>query len=108
MFLDSARLITIILIKYSSQNTSTYDHRLRRTGHPVRSAKPKPEIGRLVVGWVTTSEYLLLYVFKVLFCCYGFSAKRGDPKMRKQLWRGSDGTTSDGDLRLSIRRGNEV
>jgi hypothetical protein len=41
----------------------TYDHRLRRNGHPVRSAIHKPQIGRLVVGWVTTSEYLLLYVF---------------------------------------------
>jgi hypothetical protein len=43
--------------------TLTYDHRLRNTGHPVRSAIHKPQIGRLVVGWVTTSEYLLLYVF---------------------------------------------
>ena len=42
---------------------STYDHRLKRTGHPVRSAIHKLQIGRLVVGWVTTSEYLLLYVF---------------------------------------------
>src|SRR4051794_3692839 len=33
----------------------TYDHRLRRIGHPVRSAIHKPQIGRLVVGWVTTS-----------------------------------------------------
>jgi hypothetical protein len=47
--------------------TATYDHRLRRTGHPVRSAIHKPQIGRLVVGWVTTSEYLLLYVFA--FAC---------------------------------------
>jgi hypothetical protein len=45
----------------------TYDHRLRRTGHPVRSAIHKPQIGRLVVGWVTTSEYLLLYVFGSFF-----------------------------------------
>ena len=45
------------------RNSVTYDHRLRRTGHPVRSAIHKPQIGRLVVGWVTTSEYLLLYVF---------------------------------------------
>ena len=44
------------------QWTSTYDHRLRKTGHPVRSAIHKPQIGRLVVGWVTTSESLLLYV----------------------------------------------
>jgi hypothetical protein len=38
------------------------------TGHakavlPVRSATLKPCAGRLVVGWVTTSEYLLLIVF---------------------------------------------
>ncbi|KFY51661.1 hypothetical protein V496_08791 [Pseudogymnoascus sp. VKM F-4515 (FW-2607)] len=37
----------------------TYDHRFKRIGHPVRSAIHKLEIGRLVVGWVTTSEYLL-------------------------------------------------
>jgi 4-hydroxybenzoate polyprenyltransferase len=45
----------------------TYDHRFKRTGHPVRSAIHKLEIGRLVVGWVTTSEYLLLYVFFAFF-----------------------------------------
>ncbi|TVY60755.1 Telomerase reverse transcriptase, partial [Lachnellula suecica] len=45
----------------------TYDHRLRRIGHPVRSAIHKPQIGRLVVGWVTTSEYLLLYVYFLFF-----------------------------------------
>jgi hypothetical protein len=48
-----------------TKHASTYDHRLRKMGHPVRSAIPKPEIGKLVVGWVTTSEYLLLYVFEV-------------------------------------------
>ena len=48
----------------------TYDHRLRRIGHPVRSAIHKPQIGRLVVGWVTTSEYLLLYVFGCFFWTY--------------------------------------
>jgi hypothetical protein len=42
--------------------TVTYDHRLKRIGHPVRSAIHKLEIGGLVVGWVTTSEYPLLYV----------------------------------------------
>jgi hypothetical protein len=45
----------------------TYDHRLRSIGLPVRSAIHKPQIGRLVVGWVTTSEYLLLYVFLASF-----------------------------------------
>ncbi|PWY76012.1 hypothetical protein BO94DRAFT_605194, partial [Aspergillus sclerotioniger CBS 115572] len=43
--------------------SSTYDHRVWRTGLPVRSAVLKPHAGRLVVGWVTTSESLLLYVF---------------------------------------------
>jgi hypothetical protein len=48
-------------------NTVTYDHRLRRIGHPVRSAIHKPQIGRLVVKWVTISEYLLLYVSSSFF-----------------------------------------
>ena len=43
--------------------SSTYDHRLMRTGHPVRSAILKHQIGRSVVEWVTISEPLLLYVF---------------------------------------------
>jgi hypothetical protein len=47
--------------------TVTYDHRLKRIGHPVRSAIHKLEIGGLVVGWVTTSEYPLLYVFLPIF-----------------------------------------
>ncbi|CCD43518.1 hypothetical protein BofuT4_P011940.1 [Botrytis cinerea T4] len=38
----------------------TYDHRLKRIGHPVRSAIHKLQIGGLVVGWVTTSESPLL------------------------------------------------
>ena len=46
---------------------NTYDHRVWRTGLPVRSAVLKPHAGRLVVGWVTTSESLLLYVFDIFF-----------------------------------------
>jgi hypothetical protein len=42
--------------------TSAIDHRTWKTGLPVRSAVLKPCAGRLVVGWVTTSEYLLLIV----------------------------------------------
>jgi hypothetical protein len=34
-----------------------------KTGLPVRSAVLKPHAGWLVVGWVTTSESQLLYVF---------------------------------------------
>ncbi|KAJ5555246.1 hypothetical protein N7461_003716 [Penicillium sp. DV-2018c] len=37
-----------------------------KTGLPVRSAVLKPHAGELVVGWVTTSESSLLYVFFVL------------------------------------------
>ena len=47
----------------SLENPSTYDHRVWKTGLPVRSAVLKPHAGRLVVGWVTTSESRLLYVF---------------------------------------------
>ena len=47
----------------SSLIVSTYNHRLVRTGHPVRSAILKHQIGGSVVGWVTTSESPLLYVY---------------------------------------------
>jgi hypothetical protein len=47
--------------------TSTYDHRVWKTGLPVRSAVLKPHAGELVVGWVTTSESSLLYVFESIF-----------------------------------------
>jgi hypothetical protein len=40
---------------------------LERTGHPVRSAIHKLQIGGLVVGSVMTSEYPLLYVFVTFF-----------------------------------------
>ncbi|KUM60735.1 hypothetical protein ACN42_g6380 [Penicillium freii] len=45
--------------------SSTYDHRVWKTGLPVRSAVLKPHAGELVVGWVTTSESSLLYVLFV-------------------------------------------
>ncbi|KAJ5368962.1 uncharacterized protein N7496_008722 [Penicillium cataractarum] len=41
-------------------NLSTYDHRVWRTGLPVRSAVLKPHAGQLVVWWVTTCESWLL------------------------------------------------
>src|SRR6266516_340145 len=47
--------------------SSAIDHRTWKTGLPVRSVVLKPCAGRLVVGWVTTSEYLLLIVFLVPF-----------------------------------------
>ncbi|KAF2626146.1 hypothetical protein BU25DRAFT_102196 [Macroventuria anomochaeta] len=48
-------------------NSFTYDHRTLNTRLPVRSALFKQRTGRLVVRWVTTSEYLLLYVFVFLY-----------------------------------------
>ncbi|OJJ70207.1 hypothetical protein ASPBRDRAFT_652258 [Aspergillus brasiliensis CBS 101740] len=65
------RLFKLILehdITLSNMVSSTYDHRVWKTGLPVRSAVLKPHAGRLVVGWVTTSESLLLYVFILLSC----------------------------------------
>ncbi|KAJ5237925.1 L-lysine 2-3-aminomutase [Penicillium chrysogenum] len=38
-----------------------------KIGLPVRSAVLKPHAGELVVGWVTTSESSLLYVFASIF-----------------------------------------
>jgi hypothetical protein len=47
--------------------TDTYDHRTLKTRLPVRSALFKQRTGGLVVRWVTTSEYPLLYVFVFFF-----------------------------------------
>ena len=41
---------------------STYGHRSQRTEDPVRSPELKLRTGRLVLRWVTTGEYRLLYV----------------------------------------------
>ena len=45
-----------------STSPATYDHRRMKTGHPVRSGVLKHSTGCVVVGWVTTSEFQLLYV----------------------------------------------
>jgi hypothetical protein len=55
-----------IYSKYPSMY-STYDHRTLKIELPVRSAVLKQCTGGLVVRWVTTGEYPLLYVF-VHFC----------------------------------------
>jgi hypothetical protein len=47
----------------------TYDHRALKTRLPVRSALFKQRTGGLVVRWVTTSEYPLLYVV-YSFCSF--------------------------------------
>ena len=43
--------------------TSTYDHTHKKIRDPVRSPLDKLVRARPVVGWVTTSESLVLYVF---------------------------------------------
>ena len=47
-------------------NHSTYGHRSQRTEDPVRSPVLKLRTGGLVLRWVTTWEYPLLYVLH--FC----------------------------------------
>ena len=61
------------LIYFCSIKSDTYDHRVWRTGLPVRSAVLKPHAGRLVVGWVTTSESRLLYVVFIVLIYAFFS-----------------------------------
>jgi hypothetical protein len=65
-------------ISYYKQVSVAYDHRLQKAGDPVRSPLHKLQIGRLVVEWVTISEYLLLYVFAFLFFCPLFSGMTKD------------------------------
>ena len=49
------------IYKQATHN-STYDHRSQNTDDPVRSRVLKLRTGRLVLRWVTTGEYRLLYV----------------------------------------------
>jgi hypothetical protein len=56
--------------------SSAIDHRTWKTGLPVRSAVLKPCAGRLVVGWVTTSEYLLLIVLHFLHLRWWYRSTR--------------------------------
>jgi hypothetical protein len=63
---------------YNSTNLSfTYDHRTLKTELPVRSAVLKQCTGGLVVRWVTTGEYPLLYVFGIFVV--------GDDKMSGEV-----------------------
>ena len=69
LFQRAGGLVSVPAISWFVTKPSTYDHRQRRTRGPVCSPIDKPLTGRLVVGWVTTSEHRLLYVF-VLFCFF--------------------------------------
>ena len=48
---------------WKTARSVTYDHRIMKSALPVRSAVLKQDTGALVLGWVTTGEYALLYVF---------------------------------------------
>ena len=66
-----------------------------KTGLPVRSAVLKPHAGWLVVGWVTTSESRLLYVFYP-FCWDGVVQSRNKNsyellRMTRNHWKGRTG-----------------
>ena len=65
LYRPPAYLSLPIYTAFQSQN-NTYDHRHWKTRDPVRSPLDKPATARLVVGWVTTSESLVLYVFVLL------------------------------------------
>jgi hypothetical protein len=86
-------------IYFNNSKDATYDHRTLRTELPVRSAELKQCTGGLVVRWVTTGEYPLLYVFDDLFCscrsdyasgksvCLFFCTSRGR-EMGSLAWHG--------------------
>jgi hypothetical protein len=61
-------------IHYRNCITFTYDHRTLKIELPVRSAVLKQCTGGLVVRWVTTGEYPLLYVFVFLPFFAGWSS----------------------------------
>ena len=69
LMVNVAEATALKIISSFVTEKSTYDHRVWKTGLPVRSAVLKPHAGRLVVGWVTTSESRLLYVFFFFFFC---------------------------------------
>ncbi|KAJ8064767.1 hypothetical protein OCU04_007079 [Sclerotinia nivalis] len=70
-------------ISQFKEGTVTYDHRLKRIGHPVRSAIHKLQIGGLVVGWVTTSESPLLYAS---FCFFGSSCSESTHLLKTAIF----------------------
>ena len=75
----------MIVINQNKRFSGTYDHRLKKIGHPVRSAIHKLEIGGLVVGSVTTSEYPVLYVFFFFFALASFTPLLNYSHMPKTL-----------------------
>lgn len=71
--LSSLRAIALVQTAQHDLVSAHTTTDFKKTGHPVRSGVLKLEIGRLVVGRVTTSEPQLLYVS--FFC---FDRKRSN------------------------------
>ena len=70
--------------------TDTYDHRLVKAGHPVRSGIHKHKIGWLVVDWVTISESQLLYVLVFLLDFWSrreFLSEKSRRPVKKRFYR---------------------
>ncbi|KAJ9156913.1 hypothetical protein NKR19_g4034 [Coniochaeta hoffmannii] len=84
--------------------SSTYDHRRLKTRDPVRSPIDKQTIARLVLGWVTTGESLVLYVFWI-FCPWSTTFRALiNPALKSDLLRylllsARGGTYSDVDTK---------
>ena len=57
----------LLYVAMGERGPFTYGHRLQKTEDPVRSPVLKLQTGGLVVRWVTTSEYPLLYVLQFFF-----------------------------------------
>ena len=77
-------------IMRKTANSVTYDHRILKPALPVRSAVLKQDTGALVLGWVTTGEYALLYVFGfffVFFFCGDGSGRCGAASLPLYRWR---------------------
>jgi predicted permease len=55
-----------VYITDQPSKADAYDHTHRTTRDPVRSPIDKPVMARLVLGWVTTGESLVLYVLSSL------------------------------------------
>ena len=62
--------IKIGIFNLINEYAITYGHRSCKAWIPIRSSIIKPRIGMLVVGSVTTSESLLLYVFCNFFAIF--------------------------------------
>jgi hypothetical protein len=65
-------MFALIIICSQKQQKVITSQTVENCGYPVRSAILQPPIDKLVVEWVSTSEYLLLYVFCFFDHCVAY------------------------------------